>query len=231
MKKALFMTLILMNFFVFASCSKNDDVKDENKNLLSSSVVGTWKDGKYFLSFGEDGFYSAYIADTFIDSGYYKQDGHKLSCSNTYFNRKTVYIIKEVSETELKVEILYIDLYGKTNNKAMTFTKSDDDTASRNNTLIGRTITTHSQYFGNVIRTFTSFNSGIKSATKGSAAKYPLNFFYIYIGNTMYHQIIHSSSIQVPTISGWTTDYNKVKCWELLFLPNGSIDDFKEIEL
>lgn len=234
MKKILFILPVLVALFVFTSCSKDDDTQKEeteNENLPSPSIVGTWKNGNYFVSFGEDGFCSAYIADEFIDSGDYKQSEDEVSCSNNYFNRKTVYTIKSISETEMKAEISYTDLYGKANNKTMTFTKSNDAIVSRSNTLSGKSITTLSSYFGNVTRTFTSFNAGVKSATKGSATKYPLNFFYIYIGNTMYHQILHNSSTQVPTIGGWTTDYNEVKCWKLSFSPNGIISDFENVDL
>lgn len=224
----------MLPMFVFTACSSDDDIQKEetgNEGLQSSSIIGTWKNGNYFVSFGEDGFYSAYIADAFIDSGDYKRVEDKVSCSNNYFNRKTIYTIKDISETEIKVEISYTDLYGKANSKAMTFTKSDGAIVSKSNTISGKSITTNSSYFGNITRKFTSFNAGVKSATKGSAAKYPLNFFYIYIGNIMYHQILGSSSTQVPTIGDWTTDFYEVKCWKLSFSPNGSISDFENVDL
>lgn len=233
MKKILYL-LVMVLPLVFTSCSSDDDIQKEetgNENL-SSSIIGTWKSGNYFVSFGEDGFYSAYIAEEFIDSGDYKQVENEVSCSNNYFNRKTIYTIKDISETEMKVEISYTDLYGGANSKTMTFTKSDGDAVvSKSSTLSGKSITTYSSSFGNITRTFTSFNAGVKSATKGSAAKYPLNFFYIYIGNIMYHQILRNSSIQVPTIGSWTTDYDEVKCWKLSFSPNGSISDFENVDL
>lgn len=235
MKKMLFMLPMLAVLFIISSCSKDDELqKDEienNDDLSSPSIIGTWEDGNYFVSFGEDGFYSAYIADEFIDSGDYDQTENEISCLNNYFNRETIYTIKNISDTEMNVEISYVDLHGERKHKTLNLTKSNDAIVSRSNTLSGKSITTYSAYFGNVTRTFNTFNSGIKSATKGSAKNYPLNFFYIYIGNRMYHQILNNSSMQVPTIGAWTTDYNEVICWELSFSPNGSINDFNYIEL
>ena len=234
MKRILFLMAMLPIFF-FKSCSNENEIpKDgetENENPPLSSIVGTWESGNYFVSFGEDKFYSAYIADEFIDSGDYKQTENEVSCSNNYFNRKTVYTIKNISKTEMKVQVSYTDLYGKTNSKDMSFTKSNGSIVSKSNTLAGKSITSYSSYFGNVTRTFNSFNAGVKSATKGSAAKYPLNFFYIYIGNKMYHQVLRNNSIQVPSIGGWSTNYNEVICWELHFSANGSIDSFDNIEI
>ena len=228
MKKILFL-LAVLPMFLFTTCSKDDET--ENENLPLSSIIGTWKNGNYFVSFGEDGFYSAYIADKFIDSGDYKQVEYEVSCLNNYFNRETIYIIKNISETEMKVEISYVDVYGKTNSKNMTLTKSDDAIVSKSNRLIGKSMKTPSPYFGNVTRTFNSFNAGVKSATKGSAAKYPLNFFYIYIGNKIYHQILDDNSIQIPSIGAWSTNYNEVVCFKLSFSPNGSISDFENVDL
>lgn len=236
MKKMLFMLPMLAAlFFVITSCSKDDELQKEetenNDDLSLPSIIGTWVYGNYFVSFGEDGFYSAYIADEFIDSGDYNQTGNFISCLNNYFNRETIYTIKNISGAKMNVEISYTDLHGEKKHKTLNLTKSNDAIVSRSNTLIGKSITTYSSYFGNVTRTFNTFNSGIKSASKGNAKNYPLNFFYIYIGNRMYHQILNNSSTQVPSIGAWTTDYNEVICWELSFSPNGSINDFKYIEL
>ena len=54
---------------------------------------------------------------------------------------------------------------------------------------------------------------------------------YIYIGNKIYHQVLRNNSIQVPSIGGWSTNYNEVICWELHFSANGSIDSFDKIEI
>ena len=154
MKKILFMLPMFVALFVLASCSKDYETLEEkeeeieNENLPSPSIIGTWENGNYFVSFGEDGFYSAYIADKFIDSGDYNQIEDKISCSNNYFNRKTIYTIKDISETEMNVEISYTDLYGKSNRKNLIFTKSNKAIVSKDNTLSGKSITTYSFFLG-----------------------------------------------------------------------------------
>lgn len=215
---------------VFFSCSSDDDNNNDN-NDKPQSVIGVWENGNNLVSFNSDGFYSAYIADEFIDSGDYIYSESVVSCENTYFSRKTIYTIKSISDTKLDVNINYIDLDGKSQNKAIVFTKAMTTPASKSNTLSGKSYTSQSTYFGNVTMTFSAYNSGIKSATKGNAANYPLKFFYIFIGEKLYYQILDDSSIQVPSIGSWTTDYNTVKCWKLSFNPNGSISNVEIISL
>lgn len=230
MKK--FLTLILLAT-LFVSCSSSDDDNEPNIPPIEKpqSIVGVWENGNNFISFNSDEFYSAYIADEFIDSGNYTRVENVVSCENTYFSRKTTYTIKSISDTKLSVDISYTDLDGKVNKKTIEFTKSKTTPASKSNTLVGKSYTSLSQYFGNVTMTFSTYNSGMKSASKGSAEKYPLKFFYIYIGNKLYFQILDDSSIQVPSIGAWTTDYNTVKCWELEISSNGSINIANIIQL
>lgn len=233
MRRFIFLLVIMLSVVTIVSCSESDDkTHDGEQNTEEQeSIIGTWKDGNYFVSFGKDGFYSAYIAAEFIDSGDWEKKENTVSCLNHYFNRETVYTIKGISDSEMEVEILYTDLNGEENKQTMVFKKTDDEIVSKSNTLSGKSIVTRSSYFGTVTRSFISFNSGVKSATQGSASKYPLNFFYIYIGNTLYHQVLDNNLIQVPSIGGWNIDYNKVKCWKLSFNPNGSIDSFDDVDL
>lgn len=231
MKKCLFILPFLVALF-FTSCSNdNNPTEDNDKSIKKDVLIGTWESGNHFVSFNQDGYYSAYIADEFIDSGDFTLNQNVVSCKNNYFNRNSTYAIKKVSETELDVDILYKDLYGDTQEKSMTFTKTSTPPSSKDNTLDGKSIQWYALNFGNITMKFNSNNAGIKSAASGSAAKYPLDFFYIYIGNKMYHQILRNTSIQVPSIGGWPTSYNKVICWELHFSENGSIDSFEKIDL
>lgn len=232
MKKILFLMPMLAALFVFSGCSsdKNQEEIDDG-NIKKELLIGTWESGNYFVSFNKDDYYSAYIADEFIDSGDYTQDKNVVSCRNSYFNRTSTYTIKKASDKELDVDIQYKDLYGNTQNKSITFTKTSTIPASKSNTLDGKSIQWHSIYSGYITMKFNSINAGVKSASSGSAAKYPLDFFYIYIGNKMYHQILRNTSIQVPTIGGWPSKYNEVICWELHFSSNGTIDSFEKIDL
>lgn len=231
-----FMVVAISQILLFGSCGKEsddkneiiEDVLEEDKEL---PIIGTWANGNYFVSFSNEGYYSAYIADTFIDSGTYERIDDEINCFNNYFQRHTEYTIKDLSDSEMTLIIKYIDVWGNENKNEMTLIKTDGDIISKNNTLTGKSISWLSNYFGTITMTFSSSNSGIKAASKGSAAKYPLNFFYIYVGDKLYYQLLSNNSIQVPSIGGWTTDYNNVKCWKLYFSPNGSIDKFDVIDL
>lgn len=86
MKKTLFTLLSVFVCFVFLSCSKDENNTSEEENF--PKIIGTWESGNYFVSFGNDGFYSAYIGDEFIDSGDYDLSMNTVPCSNHYFNRK-----------------------------------------------------------------------------------------------------------------------------------------------
>lgn len=230
MKKLLLLFLVFP--FILGSCGSDGDKEDEDPIIdQPKSIIGVWENDNYFISFGSDGFYCAYIADRFIDSGNYNESKSVVSCENTYFSRKTVYTIKSISDTKLNVDISYTDVYGDKQNKTLTFTKSSTPPASQSNTLAGKSYRSSSSIFGNVTMAFSSYNSGIKSATKGNAANYPLSFFYIYIGGKLYHQILDDKSIQVPSIGSWSTDYYTIKCWKLSFSPNGSIEGIENIAL
>lgn len=235
MNKFLLLALAVLMPMWFIGCSDDENIdpgkEDETESVEISSIVGTWENDSFFVSFGDDGFYSAYIEDEFIDSGYYGIEGRKVSSFNPYFNRETVYTIKEMSDDKFNVDISYIDLYGVKKSKTMIFSKTNTSPVSENHTLEGKSITWLSPNSGNITMAFFSYNSGVKYATRGDASKYPLNFFYVYVGDKMYHQIIKNNSVQVPTIGDWTTEYNKVKCWKLSFSSDGMIDSFENIDL
>ena len=231
MKKILFL-MAMLPMILFTACSSDPDNggTDDTDDNDTPSINGVWENGNHFVSFGSDGFYAAHIADEFIDSGNYTQSKNDVSCENAYFNRNTSYTIKSASDKELMVDVTYTDLNGKSNNKTMTFSKSTATPASQNHSLNGKSYIWYTSTFGNVTMTFNTYNSGIKSAAAGNAAKYPLKFFYIYVGEKLYHQILSDNSIQVPTIGSWSTNYNIVRCWKLSFNPNGSISGHDVIE-
>jgi hypothetical protein len=226
--KTLFVWAALLSVFVFHSCSGSDS-DEHDKDITTTtpvSLVGVWQKGNFFISFDSKGFYAAYLDDEFIDSGNYNQSKDVVKCNNMYFNRTTTYTIKSISDENLEVDISYMDLYGSHKNRTITFTKTDNIPASIENTLSGKSYTGFSSTFGNVTMTFSAYNAGIKNASKGSAAKYPLSFFYIYIGNKLYYQLLDDDSIQIPSIGSWT-DYNIVKCWKIYFSLNGSISNIE----
>lgn len=231
MKRILLMLSMLVALFGVSCSSDNNPTENDDGSIKKELLIGTWENGNYFVSFGQDDYYSAYIADEFIDSGNYTQSQNVVLCQNNYFNRNSTYTIKKVSNIELDVDILYKDLYGDTQKKSITFTKTSTFPVSKSNTLDGKSIQWYSPYFGYITMKFNSINAGVKSASSGSAVKYPLDFFYIYIGDKMYHQVLRNTSIQVPTIGGWSSKYNEVICWKLHFSSNGTIDSFEKIDL
>lgn len=215
---------------LFFSCSSSDDSGNGNEDPKEVvSIVGVWENGDFFVSFDNEGFYSAYLDDIFIDSGDYSISGSSIYCQNAYFNRTTSYIIKNVSETSIELSASYIDVLGDSNNKDITFLKSSKVPASKNNSLSGKSYSWYASSFGTIKMSFNSLNSGVKSAEKGSAANYPLQFYYIFIDGCLYHQILKENSVQVPSIGSWT-NYNTVKGWKLSFAPNGGINGHELIE-
>lgn len=231
--KKLLLLLLLAFPFALGSCSSDGDKVDDDEDPIieqPKSIVGVWENDNYILSFNSNGFYCAYLADKFIDSGIYNEFKDVVSCENTYFNRKTIYTIKGISDTKLNVDISYKDIFGNSQNITMVFTKTTVTPASQSNALVGKVYKSLSSTFGNITMAFNTYNSGLKTATKGSAAKYPLSFFYIYVGGKLYHQILDDKSIQVPTIGSWSTDYYTVKCWKLSFDSNGGIGGIEIIQ-
>lgn len=229
--KKIFM-LITVVLPLFLSCS-SDNSSDENidDEKEHPSIVGVWENGSYFVSFSNDGYYAAYLGDQFIDSGNYTQSEKGISCSNPYFNRTTSMNIENISVSELKLDVTYTDVHGDVSNKVVSFRKSTDIPASQNSSLTGKSLSYRSSTFGVITMKFNTGNSGVKTATKGAAAEYPIKFFYIFINGKVYYQYIPESHIQVPTIGSWTTDYYDIYCRSLTFSPNGEIDDFDLIDL
>lgn len=227
--RKVFLIMAMVLPMVFISCSDDDNNNPPQEE--SASIIGTWENDDYFVSFGEDGFYCCYLDEDFIDSGNYKQSDNIITCSNMYFNRNTTFNINHVTETEIGVEINYMDFSGNNKSKNMILTKSNIEPASKENPLIGRSISWNTyDMFGIIAMKFNTYNSGAKTASKGSAKNYPLDFFYIYVENRMYYQLLSNNSIQVPSIGGWNTNYGDVCCWNIIISPDGSIS-FESIDL
>lgn len=184
MKKLFFLLLILP--ITFSSCGSDGDKEDEDPVVNQpKSIVGVWENENYFVSFGSDGFYTAYIADRFIDSGNYIESKDVVSCENAYFNRKTIYTIKSISDTKLNVDISYTDIYGDKQNKIVTFTKSVTTPASQSKTLAGKSYRSSSSIFGNVTMTFSSYNSNkIGNQRKCRKVSFVI-FLCLYWGKTI----------------------------------------------
>lgn len=227
MKKLMLLTFVLAGLCL-NSCSSDDKPKGEADDP-NASIVGVWESGDYFVSFSDDGYYAAYLSDKFIDSGSYNYSESYVTCNNPYFNRTTTYDIQKLEEGKMYVDISYKDNNGKTKEVSFVFSRNKSKPATKENTLMGKSATLVWSYFGQVTYSFNTINSGVISATSGSAQKYPLNFFYIYIEDRLYYQTLQPSTGQIPTIGGWSNDFNEVKASRVIFSSNGSISGFTSI--
>ena len=203
-RTTLFLTLA-MSLTCMVSCKDSNNEPTEQQVDNKSKIIGTWESGEYILSFNKEGFYSAYIADEFLDSGDFMIDNNSIVCKNTYFNRETIYNIESVTNESLAVSISYKDNYGNPFNKKLSFNKSDLEPAVKDNPYISKSISWLTDVFGYVTHTFTTYNLITKTATKGSAARHPLTLYYIIIGNKFYYQHLDVHIGQMPTIGGWPT--------------------------
>ena len=232
MKKILILALCLLPLML-VSCGgeEKDEPSPTPDPKPETSVVGVWENSNYFVSFSSDGFYCSYLADGFIDSGSYNYSASTktITCSNPYFNRSTTFKLSSINDKTMTVSVSYVDIDGVSGNKSITLTKSTKAPALRTNIVAGKSMNYSSSNFGTVTMMFTSFNAGIRSCTRGSAAQYPLNFFYINIGNRLFWQLIPDKSGLVPSIGAWNTYEGKVICWDLVISASGALEDFNQI--
>jgi hypothetical protein len=73
MKRILLFCLFIA--FVVAACTDDDTSKEPriiNKPIRPSEIIGVWQNGDYFLSFGEDGYYTAYLPEQYMNFGNYE---------------------------------------------------------------------------------------------------------------------------------------------------------------
>lgn len=226
MKKFLLTTVILSIITLFASCGSDnkEDEPDPEPAPVEKNIEGVWENGNYFVSFSNAGYYCAYLGDDFLDSGSYKRNKDEIMTDNSYFSRKTIYLIKKLDEKNLQVEVSFTDVYGQTHNEIFSFIKSEIEPAKEGQ-LAGKSFSWLNPYFGTVTTSFITSNSGIRLAQSGSAARYPLNFYYFYLGDKLYYQIVRNYSMQVPTIGGWSdgSTYYTARCLTVKIETNGNL--------
>lgn len=230
MKPYKFILPLILGVLSICATSCGDDGEDDVEPTVETSIVGVWQSNNYVISFSQAGFYSAYIADEFLDSGTYTRNGTTITCYNSYFGRTTTYVINSITDKSISVSVSYTDNNRKSKQTSLRLSKTSITPATMSNRIIGKNLKYLSSSFGTITLQFDTYNSGVKRCTKSSGAKYPLNFFYIYLDNKLYWQLIEDESVVVPTIGGWTTKYNNISCWELIFSNSGaSIETFNEI--
>ena len=206
---------------LFLSSCNRDSYEDEGGEQKQYSPIGVWENGNYFLSLSSDYFLTAYFANRFLDSGNYSLKGDTLiTCNNTYYARTTKYHIESITETQLQVVIDYTDVDGNHQFKKLTFTKSDKIPATKDNPVVGKSYRTRLSS-ANITTTFTTYNTGTRTADSGSMKKYPLDMYYIFFNGRIYFQTFKTTS-QMPSIGGWNPSKDII-IWQLEFDIDGSI--------
>lgn len=216
MKRLILLASVLIGL---TGCGSDDEPKENTQNPVKYSVVGVWESDNYFLSFSEDGYCAAYIAEDYIDSGSYTQNGNIIECNNPYFNTTAKYTITKRTNVQLDVDVVYTDRRGKERNTSISFTKTDKTPVIKDNPLVGKSVSSLSYGFGYVSLSFNTHNSGIKSCTK-IAEKYPMNFVYIYYDKKIYTQVFENPN--APTIGGWG-GYDVIRKNYITVLANGGL--------
>lgn len=209
------------------SCNDSNDESNDSHQAqqedIQSKIDGVWANGDYFISFNKsEGYMSACISNDYIDNGNYSITGNKVLVSNSFFNVKNVYEIEAVTSQSISVKISYTDVWGKIQSKTVYLKKTGEYSTERYNYWYGKTITRYSDTFGTIKYDFYSFYTGKKSCTKGSAAKYPVSYYYVTREEKIYMMDTEQHQIQVPSIGAWNGTENKVKVVTLVETPGSS---------
>mgnify|MGYP001075797984 CR=1 FL=1 len=235
MKKLFLYILILLSIIILQSCARMEDgepglTSDDTKSL----IIGVWESENYVVSFGNDGFYSAYIADEFIDSGDYTQSKNIVSCQNSYFNRTTIYTIEEVSDDLLKVNIDYKDLYGNKKTKSEVIHMENESLFSNILSLLRRDLKKQSKLQRLIKRTNKELANLSECIQKAKSFEYPNDATAMFAEKVLEKysrsimQIDSASLSTEKSIWVYAHDYLDLSVYEeRLKLSAGSLDDSK----
>lgn len=176
----------------------------ESEGLTETNLIGVWENGDFFLSFNEDGYFSGCIDARFIDNGKYSLNDDVVTVNNPYYSRKHTYIITAIDEKSISVTVNYTNIWSEEVTKDLKFSKSNENPTEKDNPWYGKTLSIYSQTFGTITYDFFSYYSGKRSASKGSASKYPISFYYVTLGNKFYWQYFTAG--QIPSIGSWNVN-------------------------
>lgn len=217
--KKVFLSLAVI--FALVSCSNGDDNNNvEPQPIAIYSPISIWESGKYFLGFGADGYFVAYLDDDFIDSGNFEYDEstYRINCRNPYFNTTSVYDIISCDANSMTASVIYHKSDGTRKSKEMTFKKSDYGIGAINKwKLKDRSWSEQWWHDGKECfstTTITNFNEGVRTTEQEDAKEFPLSLFYICYDNTMFYQIFNRVS-SAPIIKGWNEDAGTGKVHEM----------------
>ncbi len=219
---------VCLVLLALAACGQNGSTPEKPDNPKTYSVVGVWKNGNKVVSFSADNFYSAYLGNDFIDGGTYTVTDNTITCSNTYFNRTSVYQLSKLDDNSLKGTFSSTDVNGKKVSQSIDLSKTDKTPTPSMHTFAGKTVT-ESSILGSTsfttTYTFSTNCSGTKSANKSPMSKYPIRFFYVYIGDIVYFQLFYVNEYETPSIGGWTTfEPGEVRAYQASFSSNGYVE-------
>lgn len=220
---------LMVVLLAITSCSSDDDdspSKPATPEPRTYSEVGVWENGNYFVSLSSDHFLTAYVAPNFIDCGTYsRSNANVITSTNSYYSKNTTYTIKSIDDKSMTVEISYKDFRGEDKSKSLVLTKTDKTPTIKENPVSGKSYTWLSDVFGNETYAFNTYNTGKQSCTKGSARKYPMDFYYIYFNNCLYYQTFNPAGTQTPSIGGWNVkaDTGEISVDTVTFDRNGRI--------
>ena len=230
MKKILFLMMVVA---AMAACSDGDDGEGNNngfneggsQDLIDScSIVGVWENGDYFISFGEDGFYAAYLNEKFMDSGEYEQKGNEVICKNLYKSTETKYEIK-IDGNSMDANILYNLFEGGTQQEKIHFTKSQNDPVEKNSPMIGKS---HDRLtsIGRCTMEFETYNTAIYHTNEIKPIKQ--DWYYFYYNSRAFVQKFKPQNAALNSFyEGCNT--GEVYIYEVEFDSNGQIESFLKI--
>lgn len=239
MKKVVTKFMYLVLSLTLFACGSDEDLDDSNKEnvptekeLSLQDIEGVWTKNDYFVSFNTEKYCTSFIAAGFIDNGSFSFENGTALVHNNYFNRDHSYHIKSVKDGKMELIVDYTDFRGDKKTASLTLSKTDEKPVSKENPLIGKSYAARSQYFGTVTTSFMTSYSGKKTASSGSARKYPLNVYYVYRNGTFYQQLYTDQNHQVPSIGAWTTnaDDGNIIRNKVTFANNGSIESVETIQ-
>lgn len=199
---------MLVAGMLMTGCSKDSEsmgTKD-NTELTKEQIVGVWRSGDYWVSFGNDGFYSAFffIDDVErIDDGNFTIDGDVLTIKNP--EHSTSIVVKKLSKTSITIvmEYTYPGLARKTTvTKEMNFTKTNEIPCKSNDYLVGKSFSyedTSDVHDGRVITFFNEipYNDRIMVSKYSEPGRYGNSVlqYYVYLPPLIYHAILRSGGI------------------------------------
>ncbi|MBQ9204727.1 MAG: hypothetical protein IJ155_10880 [Prevotella sp.] len=220
------LVLLALSAMLVCSCSSGDDspVEETPKYKLdANSIVGVWRSGDYWVSFSEDGFYSAFfnIGDNErIDDGDYTIDGDVVTIKN--YEHTTELSLKALSSASMTFDMTYnYPLTSKKVTQEMSFSKADGIPCKADDILVGKSFSYDdvSESHGGKIITFTNILCDdriilTEYSEKNSGGESMQWRYYVYLPPCIYH---------VRISSGYYPEGSVIKIGKISEFPDGTL--------